>query len=934
MNIDVLKKVLPPKLYLDYVISLNTHLKTKEDPISFLLKDYREINSLLPLEKSTKVFYYNKIKTHNILYDSDEIIEIKDRLRKDLSFDFYLSSLIDTEPELINYKFLINYVKEFSKIKKYKEGKYLNLIKSIITIKLINNYQNSDLENGDIDSEAASSLKKESENWIQNHISFIKENFPELKGDNIYEMSIEKIYIDIIIYIIKNNKLSDYDFCYDIIEQIDLDLIDIQFMESDTKFNKILEILDTKNDYIKNYVINYFEDIKDENKINCYYILMKYFFKSSIYIYYIPLLFQVHKKIIEFIKTKDFSSITFEKQSIKERFEYVIKAYSDLDYYYYSIYLNKISDITNYAEKKCNWDIKDDELRIKNDLDFKNINIKKEILNKSIFTFDVSMGDEKEPVINNINIIYGENSKITYEELLNLKELNNFENKYELNKNNFSLFILFLNNFFFKIGEIISNYKINEKIKLQLEFESSQNNINVCYSIFENQFNPIKYKDEDILGKKLDELKGFKSLNDEIIQYFDIYAKTFYMSKEFGSFSTALNSKILSKLDINISTNDDRNNIQIDDNTNNTKEKEEDLIDFELTKFINKVDNTKGSLKFFVHLQNDYFLSYEDEKEMILYNKDFKEVTKIHNLEDNLCYITEKKSENKNIIEIIACYLLHIYLIKINLENKSLSGLKKYEIPKKNILFIQTHFDKYILSGLNNAMIVHDLFNDKLETKNMNKLSNNSYKSGYLINNKYIALISNSLIPGGNNEIAIFNLSNNKMVNNITKFSPNITENGIEKIELKDNDKLLFSCKKYNSYQKNGILIVDINSISEENDDELNFKFYDTNNFEVNCFCQILIKKINLNDEIIYEGTIFFFAGGFDLDKRIGSVRLYKFKKENSLEIKYLQDIDFYDFDMPVNTITQLKESGEIIITTADKGIYRFSKPNLNLYAT
>jgi len=747
-------------------------------------------------------------------------------------------------------------------------------------------------------------------------------------------MSIEKIYIDIIIYIIKNNKLSDFDFCYDIIEQIDLELIDIQFMESETKFNKILEILDTKNDYIKNYVINYFEDIKDENKINCYYILMKYFFKSSIYIYYIPLLFQVHKKIIEFIKTKDFSSITFEKQSIKERFEYVIKAYSDLDYYYYSIYLNKISDITNYAEKKCNWDIKDDELRIKNDLDFKNINIKKEILNKSIFTFDVSMGDEKEPVINKINIIYGENSKITYEELLNLKELNNFENKYELNKNNFSLFILFLNNFFLKIGEIISNYKINEKIKLQLEFESSQNNINVCYSIFENQFNPIKYKDEDILGKKLDELNGFKSLNDEIIQYFDIYAKTFYMSKEFGSFSTALNSKILSKLDINISTNDDKNNIQIDDNTNNRNEKEEDLIDFELTKFINKVDNIKGSLKFFVHLQNDYFLSYEDENEMILYNKDFKEVTKIPNLEDNLCYITEKESENKNIIEIIACYLLHIYLIKINLKDKSLSGLKKYEIPKKNILFIQIYFDKYILSGLNNAMIVHDLFNDKLETKNMNKLSNNSYKSGYLINNKYIALISNSLIPGGNNEIAIFNLSNNKMVNNITKFSPNITENGIEKIKLEDNDKLLFSCKKYNSYQKNGILIVDINSINEENDDELNFKFYDTNNFEVNCFCQILIKKINLNDEIIYEGTIFFFAGGFDLDKRIGSVRLYKFKKENSLEIKYLQDIDFYDFDMPVNTITQLKESGEIIITTADNGIYRFSKPNLNLYAT
>ena len=79
----------------------------------------------------------------------------------------------------------------------------------------------------------------------------------------------------------------------------------------------------------------------------------------------------------------------------------------------------------------------------------------------------------------------------------------------------------------------------------------------------------------------------------------------------------------------------------------------------------------------------------------------------------------------------------------------------------------------------------------------------------------------------------------------------------------------------------------------------------------------------------------FFFVGGFDVDKRIGSVRLYKFKKENSLDIRYLQDIEnFYEFEMPVNSITQLKESGEIIITTTDKGIYRFSKPNLNLFLT
>ena len=931
MNIESLKKELPFKLFLDYYTSLNTHPKVKEDPISSLLNNYLEIKTILPLEKSTQVINYNKKKAHSILVVNDEIIGIKDRPKNDFSYDYYLTSLIEDEPNLINYTFPINYVKEFSKLKKQKDCKYFNIIKSIIQFKYINNYKDSQLGNENFDCEAANSLKEESENYIENHIKTIKEIFPNLKGDDdIYEISIEEIYTDIIIFIIKNKKLSDYDFCYDIVEQIDLEAIDIQFLESEKIFNKILEVLDTQNGFIKSYIIKNFEDIKDENKINFYFILLKYFLKSSIYIYHIPLLYQTHQKIIEYIKIEDFSSITFESKSIKERFEYIIKAYSDLDYYY-SIYLNKKADITNLdstncSKIKCNWEKRNDEITMKKNLDLKINKIREEILNESICTFDILMGDEKEPVINNINIIYGENNAINYEELLKINELKNFDTKYELNKNYFSLFFLFLNNLFSKIGEIISKNKINEKIKFKLEFKSNQNNIDVFYSILENQFNFIKYKDEDILGKKYDELKGFYSLIEEIIQY--------YKSTESASLITALNSRMTSKIETNINTNNFINNFQLNDINKNIENKY-DSNDFELTKFIKKVDNIKGSLKFFLHLKNDYFLSYEDEKAIILYNNNFDVLKRIPTLEENLCYIKEKESKNENFIEIIACYPIHIYLIKINLADKSISELKKYEIQKKNILFIQTYLDKYILSGLNNAMIICDLFNDKLETKNMKRLSHNSYKSGYLINDEYIALISNSLIPGGNNEIAIFNLSSNKMVSNITKFSPKITENGIEQIKLKDNDKLLFCCKKYNSLQKNGILIIDINSISEENPDKLIYKFFVTNNFEVNCISQIFIKKINLNGDIIYEGTIFFFVGGFDVDKRIGSVRLYKFKKENSLDIRYLQDIEnFYEFEMPVNSITQLKESGEIIITTTDKGIYRFSKPNLNLFLT
>ena len=49
---------------------------------------------------------------------------------------------------------------------------------------------------------------------------------------------------------------------------------------------------------------------------------------------------------------------------------------------------------------------------------------------------------------------------------------------------------------------------------------------------------------------------------------------------------------------------------------------------------------------------------------------------------------------------------------------------------------------------------------------------------------------------------------------------------------------LLCACKKYTRNQKNDILLVNIN-----NQDIVNYKFYDTNNFEVFCFCQLMSFK-------------------------------------------------------------------------------------------
>ena len=56
-------------------------------------------------------------------------------------------------------------------------------------------------------------------------------------------------------------------------------------------------------------------------------------------------------------------------------------------------------------------------------------------------------------------------------------------------------------------------------------------------------------------------------------------------------------------------------------------------------------------------------------------------------------------------------------------------------------------------------------------------------------------------------------------------------------------------------------------------------------------------------------------------------------KNRKNEECKIGLDKDkFYGFKMPVNTITQNDNTGEIIITTIDGGVYLFSQPNLSFY--
>ena len=153
---------------------------------------------------------------------------------------------------------------------------------------------------------------------------------------------------------------------------------------------------------------------------------------------------------------------------------------------------------------------------------------------------------------------------------------------------------------------------------------------------------------------------------------------------------------------------------------------------------------------------------------------------------------------------------------------------------------------------------------------------------------------------------------------------------------------LLCACKKYQSNQKNGILLVNAN-IDEMI--EINNPFYNTGNFEVHCFCPLSVKpkrnyiKIFNDDELIE--TDYFLVGGYDKSKGRGKIKLYKLIRNNNIKdtkIQFIQDIDvkktkqFNGFKDPINCITQSRQNLKILISCMDGNIYLLSSPNIDIF--
>ena len=326
--------------------------------IDLLPKYFDEIKTKLESETDIiKFIYSNRNWFHKILYDREEVVKIElGEQKQTLYYNFYLNLLIMENLEIVNYEYSLDFIKIINIERKKTPDKYKLIILSKIIINLIDNYRETDECNENEDIFELEEIEKENRQIIKNNIKIFKEIELSLEEDDILKKKIDEIYIEIINALISNKKIEDFEYTYNIFEQLDLKNICL------TKI--MYDILANGQNY-KDYEINNAEDLNDERKVNFYYLFLEFIFKNSIYIYNIPFLLKTKKFFLGLLKQKRVKNIKINKEK-----EFIIlkilnsKFYSEK--YYENIYeiLNEV--LKNYEE--CFFETKLEDIIIIKDI--------------------------------------------------------------------------------------------------------------------------------------------------------------------------------------------------------------------------------------------------------------------------------------------------------------------------------------------------------------------------------------------------------------------------------------------------------------------------------------------------------------------------------------------------------------------------------------
>jgi hypothetical protein len=364
------RQYLPLKTQLCSYSPLISPLNLKDNKYN-LISNLPEIKTIQKAYKNDflKIFYFNMKNVNNILFELEESIKIDaDDENDNYKNYFYLCSLIVDNPYIINYEYSIDYIYNIIKYQKTIDNNLSlkNIIISKIIITLIDNYCESDLYDEEKEEKELQQIKEDNLNIIKKNIYYFKLMKIKLNKFDIKLKNINELYMIIITFLIKNNKLIDYENSCKIFKELNCESIDFNYQF----LKEIFKILIPEAFYIKDNIINHIEDLFDIKKVNFYYVLLKYIIKYSIYIYWTPILIKTNKLMKEMINsmTINMSVVeSYEKNSYKDRIEFIIKKICDSEYFY-TLFLNKLNltkldEILKYYKDNLS-DIKKDDIII------------------------------------------------------------------------------------------------------------------------------------------------------------------------------------------------------------------------------------------------------------------------------------------------------------------------------------------------------------------------------------------------------------------------------------------------------------------------------------------------------------------------------------------------------------------------------------------
>mgnify|MGYP002624380048 CR=1 FL=1 len=954
----------------------------KEYPLEFELPEYKllthfnDVEQLFNLdsENDLKFLYFNKNRVHPILYNSDKTISIiNNDSMTSLSNLFFFELLIKDSSNAINFSYPMDLIfKIDNNVKELIINKYniKVLLASRAIINIINDYKCTETYYKEKDK------KVELDEIEHNYKEFIENNFHILKELNInYSVKdfvsdrIDKIIIKIILDgLIKPNKFGDFENIHNLAEEMDL----ASFFITKTMYDDLYEIL-TKEEYVKRYAISNFNDLFIPFKINFYYFLLKYIFKSQLYIYQIPFLLKTRKNILSIIKhySKLAISDRIKDSEVKDKIAYILNKLLDSDYYgnkymapsindhlieilyYYKNYLfeTKKKEIS-IIEKILNNEIADkncDYLK-----DYETAKYKNSRLPLILYLFDIKLDQEK------LNLSE-ENINKFFEKYESLEKMIK-DRKYEKMNLDFKDKLLdyfmdesheqILNNIFKK-----EDYKdfINANKKWNKEIEISKS-----YGIHKNVNEEKIIKKESKIEENLSlitssrdksSLKSLsKSKNIDMCEFQMEESNLIIQSIYFQESSSMINIDI-NKTDLVEDVKKKEKEKEKEEETDNILDIDSDSIDkvknlFKKSSYykileVNKNIGNHEMADLVKNIGKGKYLSAGTNRKIRIYDEYFDNKLDI-DMKDWVYDTMEIKSDKENEIKLLSCCNNYYIVSVINTENFKYINTK-YHLPNISNKSVLEAGKGFITMGENGILNFKNLFSNVNNNPIVyyDKISSSYYRGGIQISDSLYAFASNSVIPNGNDILIIYNAKKKEIAKSIDKYSFIVSSNGFCLIDnINNNNKmLLWACRKYDSQQKNGILSIKL-EINKNNFQEV---FYDTGNFQVNCFCQIcdVVNENVLGEDITQEENIridkkdFIFVGGFDEDKREGVIKLYKIIDD---KLKFLQDIEFeYDqnfkgFDNSVSCITQSNITGNILVTCWDGNVYLLNPPNIDFY--